>query len=374
MKSLKIAMIGQKRCPSREGGVEVVVEELATRLVKMGNQVTCFNRSGHHVSGKEYDVEYLKEYQGIKLKKVFTIDKKGLAALSSSFFASIQAALGNFDVVHFHCEGPGFMCFIPKLFGKRIIVTIHGLDWKRSKWGTFASWSLKQGEKMIVRYADEIIVLSKNVQNYFKETYHRETHYIPNGVNKPEKVKANLITEKFGLTGEDYILYLGRLVPEKGVKLLIETFKTIRTDKKLVIAGGHSNTISFESELKKIAQDDDRIIFTGFVQGELLEELYSNAYFYTLPSELEGMPISLLEALSYENCCLTSDIPECTEVLMDNGVTFEKNNSEDLANKIIYLCENSEIVSVLKKNVSDAFFTKHSWDQVALETLKIYEQ
>lgn len=171
--------------------------------------------------------------------------------------------------------------------------------------------------------ADEIIVLSKGVQDYFEDTYGRKTHFIPNGVNRPEIRQAKLITEKFGLTKDSYILFLGRLVPEKGIRYLVEVFKKIDTDKKLVIAGGSSDTDSFMQELKTMSKDDNRIIFTGFVQGEMLDELYSNAYIYTLPSDLEGMPLSLLEAMSYGNCCLVSDIPECVEVVEDKAMILK---------------------------------------------------
>ena len=177
-----------------------------------------------------------------------------------------------------------------------------------------------------MKYADEIIVLSKGVQKYFMETYGRETHFIPNGVNRPEVREAKLITDHFGLEKDSYILFLGRLVPEKGIRYLVEAFKNVKTDKKLVIAGGSSDTDSFMEELKELAKGDDRILFTGFVQGAMLDELYSNAYIYTLPSDLEGMPLSLLEAMSYGNCCLVSDIPECAEVVEDKALIFKKSD------------------------------------------------
>lgn len=164
------------------------------------------------------------------------------------------------------------------------------------------------------------------MQDYFKETYGRETHFIPNGVNRPQIREASLITDKFGLKKDSYILFLGRLVPEKGIRYLVEAFKNVKTDKKLVIAGGSSDTDSFMEELKELAKGDDRILFTGFVQGAMLDELYSNAYVYTLPSDLEGMPLSLLEAMSYGNCCLVSDIPECAEVVEDKALIFKKSN------------------------------------------------
>lgn len=223
--------------------------------------------------------------------------------------------------MHIHAEGPAFFAWLPKMFGKRVVVTVHGIDWQREKWQSgLGSKFIHQGEKNAAKYADEVIVLSKGVQDYFKETYGRETHFIPNGVNRPQIREASLITDKFGLKKDSYILFLGRLVPEKGIRYLVEAFKNVKTDKKLVIAGGSSDTDSFMEELKDLAKGDDRILFTGFVQGAMLDELYSNAYIYTLPSDLEGMPLSLLEAMSYGNCCLVSDIPECTEVVEDNCI------------------------------------------------------
>ena len=373
-KKLKIAMLGHKRVPSREGGIEVVVEELATRMVRMGHQVTCYNRRGHHVSGKDFDTKNEKYYKGIRLKRVFTVEKRGLAAMSSSFFAAIRVAFGRYDVVHFHAEGPCAMIWLPKLLGKRCIATIHGLDHQRAKWGKFAQWYILLGEKMAVKYADEIIVLSKGVQNYFKNTYGRETRFIPNGVNRPEIREAELVTEKFGLTKDSYILFLGRLVPEKGIRYLIEAFKNVKTNKKLVIAGGSSDTDSFTKELKNLAKGDDRIIFTGFVQGQILGELYSNAYMYTLPSDLEGMPLSLLEAMSYGNCCLVSDIPECTEVVEDKALIFKKSDVAGLKEKLQEACDHPEKVMELKKQAADFICEKYNWDDVVEETMKLYRR
>ena len=365
-------MLGHKRIPSREGGIEIVVEELSTRMVNQGHKVTCFNRSGHHVSGKDFDVKELKEYKGVTLKSVITIDKKGLAAMTSSLFGAIKCAFGRYDVVHFHAEGPCAMLWLPKLFGKRCIATIHGIDWQRAKWSGFAQKYIKFGEKVAVKYADEIIVLSEGVKQYFKDTYNRETVFIPNGVNRPEIVEEKEIVDKYGIHKDEYILYLGRLVPEKGLRYLIEAFKMVNTDKKLVIAGGASDTEEFMNELMEMAKDDNRIIFTGFVQGRTLEELYSNAYVYTLPSDLEGMPLSLLEAMSYGNCCLTSDIDECAEVVEDKAVIFKKSNVEDLQTKLQYVCDNKDEVEKLKKQASNFICSKYNWYKIVQETLKLY--
>lgn len=374
MKSnLDIAMFGHKRIPSREGGIEIVVEELCTRMVNKGNRVTCYNRAGHHVSGAEYDTKAAKEYKGIRLKKVPTIEKKGLAAVSSSFFAAIFAALGHYNVVHIHAEGPAFFCWIPKLFRKKVIVTVHGLDWSREKWKSgFGSKFIRQGERNAVKYADEIIVLSEGVQKYFMDTYGRKTRFIPNGVNCPEIKSAELIHEKYGLTKDSYILFLGRLVPEKGIRYLIEAFKQVKTDKKLVIAGGSSDTDEFAKELKELAKGDERILFTGFVQGQALEELYSNAYVYTLPSDLEGMPLSLLEAMSYGNCCLVSDIAECAEVVEDKALIFEKSNVDDLREKLQKACDEVDMAEGMKRQASDFICSKYNWDEVVERTLDLY--
>ena len=371
---LRLAVFGHKRW-SREGGVEIVVKELCTRMAQQGCQVTCYNRSGHHVSGAEYDDASKIEYAGICQKYVPTIQRRGLAAVSSSFFAALCSAFGRYDVVHIHAEGPAFFAWLPKMFGKRVVVTIHGIDWQREKWQSgLGSKFIHQGEKNAAKYADEVIVLSKGVQDYFKETYGRETHFIPNGVNRPEIRGAELIAKKFGLEKDSYILFLGRLVPEKGIRYLVEAFKSVKTDKKLVIAGGSSDTDYFMAELKELANGDDRILFTGFVQGAMLDELYSNAYIYTLPSDLEGMPLSLLEAMSYGNCCLVSDIPECAEVVEDKALIFKKSDVKDLQEKLQDACDHPEKVEAHKKQAADFICKKYNWDEVTKETVKLYRR
>ncbi|MCD8397888.1 MAG: glycosyltransferase family 4 protein [Lachnospiraceae bacterium] len=360
-------MLGHKTMPARDvsrGGIEVVVEELSTRMVAQGHDVTCYNRTG-------CDNGDLDEYKGVKLKSVFTIHKKGLAAMTSSVFAAFHTAFGKYDVVHFHAEGPCAMLWLPKLLGKRCVVTIHGLDWKREKWGKgIGSKYIRFGEKIAVKYADEIIVLSKGVQDYFWKTYHRKTAFIPNGVNGSEIREAKEIIEKFGLKKDGYILFLGRIVPEKGLHYLVEAYEGMNTDKKLVIAGGSSDTDEYMEELKSMSNEN--VIFTGFVTGELHEELYSNAYIYVLPSDLEGMPLSLLEAMSYGNCCVVSDIEECTDVVEDKAVVFQRRNIGDLREKLQRLCDEPEMVQKYKIVAAEFICRKYSWDDVAKQTSKVY--
>ena len=369
---LRIAMIGHKRIPSREGGVEIVVDELSTRMVKLGCQVHAYNRYGRHTAGKKFDQRRGKYYNGIRLITIPTPKASSLNAIVYSFFATVRALFGGYDVIHFHAEGPCTMLWLPKLFGIHTVATIHGLDWQRSKWGDFAPKVLKFGEKIAARYADEVIVLSKNMQDYFGEKYNRETKFIPNGINRPEIRTADLISQQYGLEKNGYILFLARIVPEKGLHYLIEAYSQITTEKKLVIAGGSSHSHEYMSQIKEMASKDDRIIMTDFVHGHCLEELYSNAYIFVLPSDVEGMALSLLEAMSYGNCCLVSDIQENTEVVDDYAETFKKGNIMDLKEKMNELLNAPEVVRNYQKISRDYICDKYNWDKVVDETLNLY--
>ena len=375
---MKIAFIGHKRIPSREGGIEIVVEELSTRMAARGHQVVVYNRKGHNVAGAEFDNESNREnrpytYNGVKVIPVTTIDAKGMAALTSSFFATLKAIKARPDVIHYHAEGPCVMLRLAHWFGIRTVATIHGLDWQRAKWGRFASGYLKFGERTAARCADEVIVLSRNMQRYFRDTYGRETRFIPNGIERSEPVRADIITQRYGLEKDGYVLFLGRIVPEKGVHYLIEAFKRLDADKKLVIAGGASDSSEYYEQIQSATAGDPRIILTGFVEGRMLQELYSNAYVYVLSSDLEGMPMSLLEAMSYGCCCLVSDIPECTEVVEDHAAVFRHGDVDDLGRQLSALIAAPERVNAMRKNAAEFVCAKYSWDSVTTRTLALYD-
>ncbi|MCD7726126.1 MAG: glycosyltransferase family 4 protein [Clostridiales bacterium] len=371
-------MIGHKRIPSREGGVEIVVEELAVRMAALGHRVDAYNRFGHHVSGKKYDQEYgwkgRKYYQGVRVYIVPTFRRSSLNAIVYAFFATVRALFGKYDVLHYHAEGSCAMLWLPKLFRRKIVVTIHGLDWQRAKWGNLASFVIKFGEKMAAEYADEIIVLSENVKRYFADTYQREVTYIPNGVNRPQICPPEMIREKYGLEKDGYFLFLARIVPEKGLHYLIEAFEKIDTDKKLVIAGGNSQALEYMERIHQMAAKDQRIIMTDFVQGQMLEELYSNAYAFILPSDVEGMALSLLEAMSYGKCCLVSDICENTEVTEDKALTFHKGDSSDLQRQMEFMLAHPEKVREYADQSADFICGKYDWDEVVDKTLELYRR
>ncbi|MBR3646367.1 MAG: glycosyltransferase family 4 protein [Lachnospiraceae bacterium] len=372
---LNIVMLGQKMVPSRAGGVELVLTTMCPIMVEKGIDVTCINRKGTPADDVFSDGYTVDTYKGVKLKSAATIKAKGLAAMSSSFFASIKAAFGKYDIVHYHAEGPAAMIWIPKLFKKKCVVTVHGLDWQRAKWQKgFGHKYIKFGERMLVRYADEIIVLSENVKNYFKCEYDRDTVFIPNGVSAPVVRHPDRITDEFGLKGQDYYLSLCRLTEEKGIHYLIEAYNRMNTDRKLVIAGGSSDTDDYVNRLKLMAAGNSNIIFTGFVSGNLLDELYSNAYAYILPSDIEGMPLSLLEAMSYGNAVIVSDIRENADVIDNMGITFKKGSADDLAEKMTYLDENPELSNKLRSSSAKYILDKYNWDNVADRTIELYRK
>ena len=370
---MRIAMIGHKRVPSREGGVEIVVEEISKRLVEKENEVDIYNRMGKNVQDKNVDKKNtkVKEYCGAKIITIPTINKKGIDALIYSFFATIVSIFRKYDCVHYHAEGSCVMLPIQHLFKRRIIVTIHGLDWQRSKWGGLANKYIKLGEKMAVKYADEIIVLSKNVQEYFKKEYNRDTKFIPNGVNGPIIKDINIIKNKWNLKKDEYILFLARIVPEKGLHYLVEAFKQIKTNKKLVIAGGSSHTNDYLEKIKKMIDNDNRIIMTGFVQGEELEELFSNCYIYCLPSDIEGMPLSLLEAMSYGRKCLISNIPENTTVCEGYAKKKKKGNVNNLKEKLEECLKNNNVYNA--EEISKFILDKYNWNNVVDRTIELYK-
>ena len=369
---MRICMIGHKYVPSREGGIEVVVEELSSRMAKLNHEVILFNRKR-----KQYQKQ--KSYRGCQIEEVFTVNKKSLDAIIYSFFATLKVRKlikqNKVDIVHYHAEGPClFLNLLPrrkKRPNTKLVVTIHGLDWKRGKWKGLASKLLKLGEKKAVKYADEIIVLSKNLQLYFEEKYHRKTNYIPNGISKPNIRTSKIIEEKYGLEFNSYILFLARIVPEKGLDYLIEAWKKVKeqiiTNKKLVIAGGSSHSDEYYKSIMSKIEGDNSIIATGFVCGQELEELYSNAYLYVLPSDVEGMPMSLLEAMSYGNTCLVSDIPENTEIINEDCFVFRKGDVDRLRHQI------KKIINLNLKTHENTV-SLYDWDSVVEQTINLYQK
>ena len=323
---MRLAMIGHKDFPSRSGGVEVVVYELATRFAQRGCQVTVFNRGRR--KGKNHGF-----YHGVEIRRSPTVRKGGLNAMLYSLTATLQAIPRRYDLIHYHALGPSVMLPLARLSGARTVATVHSLDWRRAKWGAFASRYLKLGERIIAKYADEVIVLSQDTKAYFQATYGRDANLIENGIVPIEYAPCDEIFKRWGLERNGYILFLARIVPEKGPHYLIRAFRQCSTQKKLVIAGEVPDN-PYGREILSLAQGEDRIRFVGFAEGRVLRELYSNCALYVLPSDVEGLALTLLEAMSAGARCLTSDIPENTAVLGGFGTAFRHGDEESLREKL----------------------------------------
>lgn len=357
---MKIAMIGHKRIPGREGGIEVVVEELATRMRVLGHEVIVYNR---HKKGHKAP----KYFQGVKIIDVPTIEKKSTDAVVYSFIASVMCLFGKYDVVHYHAIGPSIFLLIPHLFKIKTVVTVHGLNYKTPKWKGIGEKFIRLGEKVTAKFADEVIVLSKEQRDYFVKTYNRDTTYIPNGTSVFKQEPADLINKKYGLEKNNYILFLSRVVPGKGIEYLLDAYKKVDSNLKLIVAGGTEYVENFRKLIEEKAAQDSRVQLIGFVEGKVLRELYSNARLFVFPSEAEGMPMCLLEALSYNCPCLVSDIPENIEVGREYVTTFRSKDVNDLKQKL-ERCLNENHDNESRQYI----INNYSWDKVVQKTLECY--
>jgi glycosyltransferase involved in cell wall biosynthesis len=356
-------MIGQKGMPATYGGIERHVEEIAKRLAARGHEVDVYCRL--------YYTPESASYPGLRLLRRPSIHTKHLDTATHVAWCTLEAMARRYDIVHFHALGPSLFAAFPRLTGARTVVTVHGLDWQREKWGRVASWVLRQCEVPAARFPNRTIVVSKTLREYFKEHHHHPTRFIPNGTNLLPARPAKKILQ-LGLTPGKYVLFVGRLVPEKGVHFLCEAFSRIDTDMKLALVGGLSFSQEYVTLLKRY--ESDRIRLLDYVFGEGLEELWSNAYLVVQPSTMEGLSIALLEAMSYGRCVLLSDIPENLEVAEDCAVSFRSKDVDDLQVKLEHLIRHSEAVKEFEGRARNHIVQHYSWDKVAENTETLYRE
>ncbi len=363
---MKIAIIGQKGIPSRSGGIEKHVEDLSVRLVKAGHEVYVYTRPN-------YTDKNLQEFQGVKLVSLPSIATKHLDAISHTFLACLDVAKRDVDVIHFHSIGPSSLIWLMKILkpGVPIVATYHSPCYKHQKWGLFAKAYLKFGEFFACRVADKTIAVSKVLKEFAAKQYGRVPEYIPNGVVEGNNTAAKNI-KYFGLKKDGYILAVGRLVKHKGFEYLIKAFRNVKTDKKLVIAGGSAFTDKYVRRLQDLAAGDKRIVFTGAQTGRTLAELFSNAYLFVQPSESEGLSIALLEAMAYGKATLVSDIPANREAISYTGYTFRNMNVADLTGKLNGLLRNPEIVSAMGEMQKKRVLKEYDWEAIVRSTEKVY--
>lgn len=365
---MNLAYIGQRGVPPTFGGVERYVDEIVRRVPRDYAQTWTYCR--RHYVAEDSRVEYTNQ--------VFapSMQAKGLEAFSHSFFSAVDALRHRFDLVHFQALGPALFSGIPKLVGSKIVVTVHGLDWQREKWGFAGRTVIKSGDWMMGHAADAIISVSRNLRRYYEDKYHKDCFFVPIGFSAPKLLPVNLINRNFGLEPQKFILFLNRLVPEKGAHYLIQAFRRLKTDHKLVIAGHDDSGGTYTARLKELAAGDERIVFTGYVSREEVHELYSNAFLFSLPSDLEGMPAVILEALSHQCPVLTSDIQESLDVIDHGsdrfGFVHRAGDVDHLTDQLRHLVDNPCQVEKLRKPGCEFVHANYSWDRAVEMTVDVY--
>ena len=370
---MKIAFIGHKRIPSNEGGIERVVERQALGLLARGYEPVLYNRS------RTFSLRMKKDaYCGMQMFTVPT--PPGPAGVPVySLLSTVHASVSGTDILFFHASGPSNMVRAAKLFRKPCVAMLHGIDSRRAKWGGFASWYLKMGEKAAVRKADRCLVLSASMKELLEEEYGKyagkhEMEVIHNAVDIPEWKAGK--AAKSGPKAEygKYILTAARIVPEKGLDVLIRAFRKCSGDITLVIAGGTlPGEEKYLEELKEIAAGDKRIVFAGRVDHDELGGLYRDAYAFVLPSSLEGMSIALLEAMAAGCCCITSDIPENTSVTGEYGVSFKTGDDNDLAKKLRAVLADKKLARVLGLKARERVRENYSGDAAVSRLDEIFK-
>jgi len=368
---VKIAVIGAKGLPAKQGGIEHYCQELYPRLVKQGHSVDLFARSSY--TGFPW-LHHCK-VRGVRVISLPSLSQGGLDAFFNSVLAAIAASGTRYDIVHFHAMGPSLMSWLPSLASSaKVIVNCQGLDGRRAKWGKFSSYMLRLGERVAVRYANGLIVVSEELNSYFMKTYGRETIYIPNGpAGFSESDPSFSYGTSLGLKQQRYILFLGRLVPEKCPDLLIQAFKTLKPQGwKLVLVGGHSHTQAFTSTLNDMTTGSPDVVFTGELQGASLAEIVRGAGLFVLPSELEGLPLAMIEAMQEGIPVLASNIPPHRQLIGESrGLLFQTGDVDSCIRCLDWAIRHPQEMATMASNAQKHVQIHYNWDHIAAETLKL---
>jgi glycosyltransferase involved in cell wall biosynthesis len=371
---MKIAMIGQKGIPAHFGGVERHVEELSIELAKHGHEVLVFCRSWYAPSSETY--------QGVRCIQTPSIRTKHLDAITHTFTSIIRAARENVDVFHIHGDGPALLSWLPRLLrpSARVIVTFHSIDRSHGKWSPFARLVLRLGEWMALKIPDATITVSKCLQTYARLQYELDTIYIPNGTRFHDELPDFNLIKNFNLTPNNYLLFCARLVQHKGAHTLIEAWKTLSKErpelvagKKLAIVGGSAFTDAYVKKLHAMAKGDESIVMAGNQSGETLHALFAGSYAVVHPSTSEGLPISVLEAMSYGKCVLSTDIPENLELTEKHGLSFRADQTGDLVQHLAMLLEHPDLVTAVGKEARAHVAAEYDWADIGQKTVYLYE-
>jgi glycosyltransferase involved in cell wall biosynthesis len=363
---VKVAFIGQKGMPATYGGVERHVEELAVRLAALGIRPCVYNR--RHYSGSPPTT-----YRGVDVVTLPSIASKHLDAISHVAVCTAHAISHKADVIHYHAVGPALLSWVPRLAGVPTVVTVHGRDWQRPKWGGVASAALRAGEWMAMHAPDETIVVSRSLAHELSAKHGRPARYIPNGITLEESEDPTILAE-LGVEPGEYVLFASRLVPEKGAHYLAEAWLEQRTDMRLVMAGDSSFSSDYVEGLRTTCRrGEGRIVLPGYVYGPRLAALFRHAALFVLPSDLEGLPIVLLEALGYGVPVLASDIPPNLEVLDGRGRTFRAGSAHDLGRQLGSALGDLPALQEEATRSAASVVAAYDWDEVTRQTMSVYE-
>ena len=366
---MRIVVCGTRGFPDVQGGVEKHCEELYPRLVKLGGEVLVFTRTPYISRDKR-----ISEWRGVRFYHLWCPRKKSLEAITHTLFAVSLARRFKPDILHIHAIGPCLVVPLARAFGFKVVMTHHGPDYERAKWGCLAKRALKQGESWGVRYSHRVIAISRGIQEHVRRLYGREAVFIPNGVHIPKPVPPGQGLLRWGLEPGRYVFTACRFVPEKGLHDLIEAYRRLEASPfKLVIAGDADHETPYSRKIKEMAARTPGVVLTGFVSGRPLAELFSNAGLFVLPSYYEGLPIALLEALSYGLPVLVSDIPQHRELPLPEFRYFPKGDVERLARAMGELFHRG-ISPEERKSYFDLLRKDYDWDRIAERTLRVYRE
>lgn len=368
--AFRIAVIGLRGIPEVQGGVERHCQHLYPRLVQTGYRVTIIGRKSY-ISKNPY------RFEDIEVVPLWSPRKKSLEAIVHTFLAVLWIWLHrkNFDLIHIHAIGPALLTPLARLTSLKVVVTNHGPDYDRQKWGRFAKWVLRASEMLGARSAHSMIAVSRTIRALMQEKHGTNATYIPNGVILPDKALPGPLLKSFGLTKGHYVLTVGRLVPEKGFHYLVEAFSLLDCEWKLAIVGDADHEDAYSLALKAKAKNIPNVVMIGFQKGFALSELYSNAGLFVLPSYHEGLPIVGLEAMSYELPIILSDIPANREIAEPEEL-FPVGDVAALATKIKSFLDSPELFSskelLTRKRLR--LNQEFNWDLITEQTAITYRK
>jgi glycosyltransferase involved in cell wall biosynthesis len=362
---MRIAMIGIKAIPARFGGFETAVDELSRGLVKLGHQVVVYNRSGmsSHAGAS---------YEGVELVTLPTVRSKNLSTICHAFLSTLHAMFRKADVVHYFTTGATLFAPLPRLMGKKVVCSVDGTDWQRAKWGRVARWYLRLSERLAVFFCHGLISDSSEVLDYYRRNYGAASSCIVYGMREHRSNKRDVL-ERFGLKEKEYVLFVGRLVPENNVHHLLKAFERVKTSKKLVIVGDDPWERDYIVSLRSTR--DPRVIFTGGIYGDGYTQLQQNAYLFVLPDEVGGTHPALVEAMGFGNCVLVNDTPSNLEVIADAGFSYRgSEGDENLVHQLRMLVDEPALVEKYRRRAWQRAQEHYRWEDVVRQHALLYQR